>query len=366
MQTHINFFVLVCLCFSTIFLSGMEGCKPEEEPAVFVSATPSDGSTIQEDATIVAVFDAPPSGLDVDVPAGVTFSLSGTTVTITGGFTPGPLNLTFTWADGTTVLTYTVEADIPPAPEGMVLIPAGEFEMGSEDTDAATDQQPIHTVYVDAFYMDEYEVTNLDYKRFVLDNPMWGKDRISGRFHNGDYLKDWINNNYPGGKANHPVTYVSWYAAMAYAKWAGKRLPTEAEWEKAARGGLSGKKYPWGNSINSGKANYDWNVGSTTEVGDYSPNAYGLYDMVGNVAEWCLDEYDANFYFSSPRRNPLGGVNALSNADLIIKDYANVKSYRVLRSGSWAGTPRVADRFVYTPSGASGGVGFRCVRSVSP
>jgi formylglycine-generating enzyme required for sulfatase activity len=262
---------------------------------------------------------------------------------------------------------------VPPPPsdpfEGMVLIPAGEFRMGSNDAESGVDEQPVHTVHVDAFYMDKYEVTNLDYKRFVLANPQWQKSRIRRSLHSGDYLKHWNGNNYPAGKANHPVTYMSWYAAMAYSAWAGKRLPTEAEWEKAARGGKSGLKYPWGNTISNGRANYGNHVKDTRVVGSYAANGYGLYDMAGNVWEWCLDAYDANFYFSSPRRNPLGGVNTLSNADLIINDYTNVKSSRVVRGGSWynpARNVRVANRFNYTPPFPNFNFGFRCARSVSP
>ena len=261
----------------------------------------------------------------------------------------------------------------PSAPEGMVLIPAGEFEMGSEDAEALPREQPIHTVYVDAFYMDTHEVTNLDYKKFVLANPQWQKDRVPS----GTYLKHWTGNNYPTGKANHPVTYVSWYAAMAYAKWAGKRLPTEAEWEKAARGGKEGLKYPWGNTISSGRANYGENVKDTREVGSYSANGYGLYDMTGNAWEWCLDAYDENFYFSSPPRNPLSDVNTLENANLIIDDYKNVKSKRVLRGGAWStsvSAVRVAFRFPIAPGTTGlgfagrprGHLGFRCVKDVVP
>ena len=176
----------------------------------------------------------------------------------------------------------------------MVLIPAGKLEIGSIDT----------------FYIDTHPVTNLEYQQFLVEKPQWQKSHIKDRFHDGDYLKHWDGNNYPEGKANHPVVYVSWFAAMAYALWRGKRLPTEAEWEYAARGGLKRKQYPWGNTIDDTKANYDRNVGDTTHVRSYPPNGYGLYDMTGNVWEWCLDVYD-DFFFAMPRKNPrVGGLTA--------------------------------------------------------
>ena len=229
----------------------------------------------------------------------------------------------------------------------MVLIPAGEFQMGSSDGDV--DEKPVHTVYVDAFYMDKYEVTNVQYKAFVDANPEWQKDRIPRAYHDGNYLKRWNGNNYPVGKGNHPVVNVSWYSAIAYAQWTGKRLPTEAEWEKAARSGLSGQKYPWGNLIDSRKANYDQSIGDTTPVGEYAPNAYGLYDVAGNVLEWCLDAYHEDFYVLSPRRNPVSGSN-ISN---IISNYIGIKAPRVLRGGSLfheARCIRVADRFNGPPT----------------
>ena len=246
----------------------------------------------------------------------------------------------------------------------MVLIPAGEFQMGSNH--GRDNEKPVHTVYVDAFYMDKYEVTNAQYKRFVDANPQWQKDRISYRYHNGYYLSHWNGNTYPSGKGDHPVEYVSWYAAMAYARWAGKRLPTEAEWEKAARGHLVDKKYPWGNAIDSTKANYDKNVGSTTPVGRYPANGYGLYDMAGNVYEWCLDTYNNDFYRRSPRQNPISGGGVTD----VLNNFRYIKYYRrVLRGGAWfinASHVRVASRYSTSPTNTYFSYGFRCARSVPP
>jgi formylglycine-generating enzyme required for sulfatase activity len=245
-------------------------------------------------------------------------------------------------------------------PEGMVLIPAGEFQMGSNDGEF--DEKPVHTVYVDAFYMDAYEVTNAQYKEFVDANPQWRKDHIPSRYHDGNYLKHWTGSSY--GRSNHPVVYVSWYGAMAYAEWAGKRLPTEAEWERAARSGLLGKKYPWGNLLDSSKANY--RGGGTTGVGTYPPNKYGLYDIVGNVWEWCLDAYDGDFYKSSPRRNPIAGKVDIAQ---VIRHFADAKAPRVLRGGAWNNSRsalRIADRRRFNPTFTDNGSGFRCARTISP
>ena len=291
-------------------------------------------------------------------------------MTISGPFTVGALTIAINWDGGSYVLSYTVtapEKDAPEkdvtAPAGMVSIPAGEFEMGSNDPEAKNNEQPVHTVSIDAFFMDEHEVTNLEYKKFVLANPRWGKDRIEKRFHDGPYLNHWNGNNYPSGKSNHPVTHVSWYAAMAYAGWAEKRLPTEAEWEYAARGGLAGKKYPNGDVIDAWQANFDRNVGGTTAVGGYPKNGYGLFDMAGNVWEWCLDAYNPNFYFGSPGKNPISGANSISQ---VISNFTNVKTARVLRGGSWWSKTdvRVAKRYGNLPTvtGATE-YGFRCARA---
>lgn len=247
-------------------------------------------------------------------------------------------------------------------PEGMVLIPAGEFKMRNDN--GAANERPVHTVYVDAFYMDTHEITNAQYKVFVDANPEWQKENIPEEFHDGVYLRLWEGNAYPTGKADHPVIYVSWYAAMAYAQWAGKRLPTEAEWEKAARGGLIGKAYPWGDTYDATLANYARYHNAPIAVGRYLPNGYGLYDMAGNISEWCLDEYDPDFYATSPRENPFpnGTIKATLN------DFKNVKDKnRVLRGGCWSDNGlflRVAYRDWGPQHYTSVFRGFRCVKGI--
>ena len=249
-------------------------------------------------------------------------------------------------------------------PDGMVLIPAGEFQMGSDN--GATNERPAHTVYLDAFYMDTHEVTNAEYKAFVDANPEWQKENIPPAFHDGVYLRLWEGNTYPEGKADHPVIYVSWYAAMAYAEWAGKRLPTEAEWEKAARGGLNGKAYPWGDTVDETCANYTRYHNAPIAVGQYPPNGYGLYDMAGNISEWCLDEYDPDFYVTAPRENlfPNGTIKAT------IENFKNVKDKnRVLRGGCWSDNGLLL-RITYRDWGPQNYTsvfrGFRCVKPATP
>ena len=278
------------------------------------------------------------------------------------------------------LLGYTSSADAQKVPEvpktiigqdgaDMVLIPAGEFQMGSNEGDL--DEKPVHTVYVDEFYMDKYEVTNAEYKKFVDTNPVWQKDRIDSRFHDGRYLEDWNGNNYPQGRANHPVLWVSWYAAMAYAEWANKRLPTEAEWEYAARGGLKGKKYQNGNTITARDANFWPNVRDTTPVDKYLKNGYELYDMAGNAWEWCLDAYDSDFYSTFPRndvaRNPLSPDNVRYQrelGDLVIRGLLVLRGGSYFSNGSGV---RVSARSKSHPTFIlHGGMGFRCVKDVTP
>ncbi len=274
-----------------------------------------------------------------------------------------------------TTVQHTEEAlvDTPTVPlhldDDMELILAGEFEMGGSDNEAFNDEQPVHTVFVDAFYIDKYPVTNAQFKAFVDANPQWNKPQglskfLPAKYHDGYLLHHWHRNNYLDGQANHPVVHVSWYAAMAYAEWIGKRLPTEAEWEKAARGGLAGKKFPWGDLIDTTKANFGKNIGSTTPVGEYPANEFDLYDMSGNVWEWCLDEWDEHFYASSPSENPVTG----DSISRIVNSYRNSKALRLLRGGSWYNKVqniRTAKRSAALPTYANSNIGFRCVKSIT-
>jgi formylglycine-generating enzyme required for sulfatase activity len=162
----------------------------------------------------------------------------------------------------------------------MHLIPAGEFEMGDHFNEGADNELPVHTVYVDAFYMDVHEITDAMYRKF-----------LDATGYRAPLFWDDADFNQP----SQPVVGVSWSVAMDYAQWAGKRLPTEAEWEKAARGGLVGKRYPWGDTLTDDDANYFGTAGRdrwarSSPVGSFPPNGYGLHDMAGNIWEWCLDE----------------------------------------------------------------------------
>ena len=264
----------------------------------------------------------------------------------------------------------TTSSNTSAADDSMAMIPAGEFDMGSNDIESSIDEKPVHSVYIDAFYMDKHPVTNAQYKEFVDANPQWRIHRWLNnynfrKYRDSDYLKNWFRGSSPTGKDDHPVIWVSWYAAMAYAQWIGKRLPTEAEWEKAARGGLSGQIYPWGNIIDRRWANFDKRVAETTPIGKYPPNGYGLHDMAGNVSEWCLDEWNENFYKFSESHNPVSG----GSIESIIENVTKSKTSRVIRGGSWYSSEqeaRVSNRDCLVPWKTKSLIGFRCVQSVAP
>jgi serine/threonine-protein kinase len=220
----------------------------------------------------------------------------------------------------------------------MVRVPAGNFLMGSEKSDR--NQRPPHKVFLDAFWIDQTEVTNGQYQQCV-------KDGGCGTPHEADYFKD-------AKYSDHPVIYVSWDEALTFCIWAGKRLPTEAEWEKAARGD-DGRTYPWGNrKPNAGLTNYLDNRKSSTAVSSYPAGAspYGAMDMAGNVWEWTADWYDPGYYKTSPVRNPQGSPTG---------------DRRVVRGGSWFSLTEIVVRTYYRkasiPEAQNYTTGFRCVWS---
>jgi serine/threonine-protein kinase len=220
----------------------------------------------------------------------------------------------------------------------MILIPAGEFLMGAGDNDqeALDGEKPQHKVCLDAYYIGKYPVTIAQYRVFCSKTgrkmprePWWGSND------------------------DHPVVNVDWGDAVAYCRWVGGRLPTEAEWEKAARG-IDGRTYPWGEDVpDSYYANYGVMVDATTPVGSYPKGAspYGVLDMAGNVWEWCSDWYGEDYYRGSPEYNPKGSTNG---------------SYHVFRGGSWnakALVLRASFRCLYTSDFDSGNLGFRLART---
>ena len=219
----------------------------------------------------------------------------------------------------------------------MVLVPASEFQMGSDIGDI--DEKPIHKVYLDEFYIDVYEVTNEQYRKFM-----------DATGHEPPLYWDDPKCNAP----DQPVVGVTWQDAVDYCKWAGKRLPTEAEWEKSARGDLIGKQYPWGDEvdmeISDPMAQENPGLNSAYPVGCFRPNAYGLHDMERNAWEWCHDWYGEEYYVELSEKNPQG---------------PDAGEEKVLRGGSWFSgiyTPLpVSYRYRFDPEKSSVLIGFRCV-----
>ena len=240
-------------------------------------------------------------------------------------------------------------------PEGMVLVPAGEFIMGSDKIDTEgkgaefgtvkpwyLDEHPMRTETLPAYFIDQYEVTNARYKEFL--------EATGSRPPQG-----WPEGRIPDGRESYPATFVNWYDAERYCRWAGERLPTEAEWEKAARG-TDGRDFPWGNEFDAEKANTgDTGMGDMTPVGEFKEgkSPFGAYDMSGNVWEWTADWYKP--YPGSDYHSETFG-----------------EKLKVIRGGSWGGTGhysipyfyRTTYRFYIEPEGAYPDAGFRCAKDI--
>ncbi len=325
----------------------------------------------------------------------------------------------------TPVKTAALLADVTPgkSPDGMAWIPAGTFMMGSANKQAFHDEFPRHRVKLNGFWMDKTLVTNDEFRKFVNatgyvttaeKKPDWNElkkqappgtpkpdDKLlvaaslvftppnhpvnlenAGQWWTWQKGASWKHPHGPGsdikGKENYPVVQVSWYDAQAYCKWAHKRLPTEAEWEWAARGGLVDKEFPWGDEpVNVGKLKANTWQGHfpdkntlddkfyyTSPVGSFPANGYGLFDMAGNAWEWCSDFYNANYYTA------INNANGVSNPAGPAKSYDPDDPYaskRVLRGGSflcnasYCSGYRVANRQKSTEDSGTEHTGFRCV-----
>jgi formylglycine-generating enzyme required for sulfatase activity len=367
-------------------------------------------------------------------PIGVAWSLIAAALALSCGpkpkQTPAPAASPPTSAAGDeTAFAATVPAASAapgPAPAGMVWIPGGEFSMGALDPrgmehgghEAMADARPIHRVHVDSFWMDATEVTNEEFARFVkatgyvtvaekkptreefptapeanlvagsvVFTPLPEPVPLDNHYRWWSYVKgaSWRRPEGPSsdlrGREKHPVVHIAYEDAAAYAQWAGKRLPTEAEWEFAARGGLSGKLYPWGDELKPGgrfaaniyegrfpvagaERGEDGYVG-LAPVKQYAPNAYGLYDVAGNAWEWVSDWYRPDYYATLARggvaRNPRGPDDSFDPAE-------PGERKRVHRGGSYLCTEQYCTRYMIGTRGkgevrtGSNHVGFRCVQ----
>jgi len=251
---------------------------------------------------------------------------------------------------------YSTDLDRKASPRSkeMIAVAGGKFMMGALEGEG--DEKPVHEVDLNDFSIDKYEVTNAEYAEFLNANG----NKLEGG-------SNWLETNdedcgvavagerfvVKKGQENRPVVMVSWYGAVAYAKWAGKRLPTEAEWEYAARGGQRSKGTKFSGSATPN--NVGWFDGNSAEhpwpVGSKQPNELGIYDMSGNVWEWCSDWYKADYYKVSPKKSPTGPPQKLE--------------YRVLRGGAWVSIAkqlRVTARDFAFPHNNINQNGFRCVK----
>lgn len=306
----------------TKFQPSLSGPSPTESPSA-TSAPTEDISTSTEVPVVVPV-----TAKDTPIPATEAPAATQTpTESSTSTATPYPTEITSKGAE-------------------MILVQRGNFIMGSNNGDS--DEQPIHTVFLDAYYIDKFEVTNALYEACV-DTDACGPPAKADSFTRSSYYGNPKYNDYP-------VVYVDWNMAKAYCEWREARLPTEAEWEKAARG-KEARIYPWGSGLDCQKAKYNRCDDGTSNVGAYESgiSPYGVHDMSGNVWEWVADWYSATYYGTSVvNRNPSGPESGQS---------------KVLRGGSWTKGDfdlRASNRLKFAPGSANFDIGFRCASGISP
>ena len=265
------------------------------------------------------------------------------------------------------IVSVTILAEeskaITAVPEDMVLINAGGFTRGVDNTngDNFSDEAPAKMIYLSSYYLDKYEVSNAKYTEFIIatDHPApayWDHRKLN--------------------QPNQPVTGVNWFDANTYCHWANKRLPSEAEWEKAARG-PAGSIYPWGNKLEYSKANFAKGKSGQKYITDSvdahadGVSYYGVYNMSGNVFEWVQDWYSSNYYSTDETRNPIGPQSKNGNniETINAKNEQGLKK-KVIRGGSWfapAQSITTTHRFWNDPINNSYGVGlgFRCAQSLA-
>ncbi|MCR8629650.1 formylglycine-generating enzyme family protein [Paenibacillus radicis (ex Xue et al. 2023)] len=282
-----------------------------------------------------------------------------------------------------------------PSTDGMIYLPGGEFLMGTDDQEGFPQdgEGPVRSVSIRPFYIAPYTVTNAEFREFIratgykTEAEVFGWSFVFHLFVSAETAAqvkhvvqntpwwwnvegaDWAHPEGPDSsiedRLDHPVIHVSWNDASAYCQWAGKRLPTEAEWEYAARGGLVQKRYPWGDLLKPGsehlcniwqgkfpdKNNQSDGYAGTAPVHSFQPNGYGLYNVSGNVWEWCADWFNPSWHINGPRSNPHGPQQGVA---------------RVMRGGSYlchksyCNRYRVAARSSNTPDSSAGNMGFRC------
>ena len=385
--------LLTLLLFTSCGSSGDDAGGTTGPPAVTNDPPVASDDTISTPSNTSVLIDVLANDTDPD---GDTISLvsltaptNGSAVIVNGQieYTPpasyiGADTFTYTIEDSFAAqATATVYMDVVSGITDMVAIPGGTFDMGDHAGVGYSNERPIHSVTLDAFYMDKYEVSNTKFADYLNNSnvSVSGSSvyQVGGAGQEICYLSDGLNHNgttfgIDAGKDNHPVVNQTWYGAALYCNYLstvngrtpcydettfdcdftadGFRLPTEAEWEYASRGGEHNPyyQYPWGSdSISSNDANYDWNIGTTRNVGSYAANGYGLYDMAGNVREWCNDWYGSGYYANSPTSNPTGPASG---------------SYRVVRGGCWYDSAiilRCAYRISYLPTISYSHIGFR-------